>query len=529
MPFKFFSMPAFQYGHDHLTPGIAIDLASGNRKGILSLAVRGKIQQNRDIIDTIIQNHEIVYGINTGFGPLCTTIISEEDTRTLQYNLLLSHSVGVGDPIPVDISKLMLILKVHSLAFGFSGISVSTLERILWHIDENIIPVVPSQGSVGASGDLAPLAHLFLPLIGMGQVYYKSSLRPAGDVLREFSLRPLELGPKEGLALINGTQFMAAHAIKLLEVFQNCLDNADIIAAINLEAMLGSVKAFDDDLHALRPFAGSRYVARRMRTLIGESEIVDSHRNCNRVQDPYSLRCIPQVHGASRNAYLHLKEMVTTEINSVTDNPLIFNEKKTLNGGNFHGQLLALPLDYAATATAELGNIADRRIYLSLMDTIEGLPKLLMKETGLNSGFMIPQYTTAALVSENKSLCFPASVDSIPTSLGQEDHVSMGSISARKALQIAGNLEKILGIELFCACQGFDFRQPLHSGPLVNACHDRVRKVIPHIDKDVFLADLIGKAIELVKQKELTQTTSILAEKLGFDFKNDTHELFGIY
>ena len=262
-----------------------------------------------------------------------------------------------------------------------------------------------------------------------------------------------------------------------------------------------------------------------MRTLIGNSEIVESHRNCSRVQDPYSLRCIPQVHGASRNAYLHLKEMVDTEINSVTDNPLIFSKEKTLSGGNFHGQLLALPLDYAAVATAELGNIADRRIYLSLMDTIEGLPKLLMKETGLNSGFMIPQYTTAALVSENKSLCFPASADSIPTSLGQEDHVSMGSISARKALQIAGNVVKIMGIELFCAAQGFDFRKPLKSGPLVNACHDHVRSVIPHIDRDVYLGDYIEKAIDLVGQKELTRLTSGVAEKEGLDFKNKTHEV----
>jgi len=522
-------MLLFQYGQDHLTPGIALELVSGKRKGILSNGIREKIRENRNVIESIVQDHKTVYGINTGFGPLCTTIISEQDTKKLQYNLLLSHSVGVGDPVPAEISKLMLILKVHSLAFGFSGIAEATLDRILWHIENDVIPVVPSQGSVGASGDLAPLAHLFLPLIGMGKVYHQSGIRPGGEVMQHFALQPLDLGPKEGLALINGTQFIAAHSIRFLEFFQNCLDHADIIAAINLEAMLGSVKTFDDDLHALRPYKGSRYVARRMRMLIGNSEIVESHRNCSRVQDPYSLRCIPQVHGASRNAYLHLKEMVDTEINSVTDNPLIFSKEKTLSWGNFHGQLLALPLDYAAVAVAELGNIADRRIYLSLMDTIEGLPKLLMKETGLNSGFMIPQYTTAALVSENKSLCFPASADSIPTSLGQEDHVSMGSISARKALQIAGNVVKILGIELFCAAQGFDFRKPLKSGPLVNACHDHVRSVIPHIDRDVYLGDYIEKAISLVGQKELTQLTSMMALKEDLDFKNDRHEIYGIY
>jgi histidine ammonia-lyase len=522
-------MLSFQYGYEHLTPGIALELVSGKRKGVLSSAMREKIRQNRKIIESIVLDHKTVYGINTGFGSLCTTVISEEDTRNLQYNLLLSHSVGVGDPVSPGIAKLMMILKVHSLAFGYSGIAESTLERIIWHIDQDVIPVVPSQGSVGASGDLAPLSHLFLPLIGMGKVHYQSEIRPAGEVLQKFSHGPLNLGPKEGLALINGTQFIAAHAVRFIEVFQNCLDHADIIAAIDFEAMLGSVKTFEDDIHALRPYKGSRYVAHRMRTLIGHSEIVESHRNCSRVQDPYSLRCIPQVHGASRNAYLHLKEMVDTEINSVTDNPLIFSKEKTLNGGNFHGQLLALPLDYATVAVAELGNIADRRIYLSLMDTIEGLPKLLMKETGLNSGFMIPQYTTAALVSENKSLCFPASADSIPTSMGQEDHVSMGSISARKALQVAGNLEKILGIELFCAAQGFDFRKPLKSGPLVNACHDHVRSAIPHIDRDVYLGDYIEKAIDIVKQKELTGLTSALASTMALDFKNETHEIFGIY
>ncbi len=247
------------------------------------------------------------------------------------------------------------------------------------------------------------------------------------------------------------------------------------------------------------------------------------------MQDPYSLRCIPQVHGASRNAYLHLKQLLSTELNSVTDNPIVFSKDKAISGGNFHGQPLALPLDYAALAASELGNIADRRIYLSLMDTIEGLPKLLMKETGLNSGFMIPQYTTAALASENKSLCFPASADSIPTSLGQEDHVSMGSISARKALQIVDNLEKILGIELFCAAQGFDFRKPLKSGPLINACHEHVRQSIPHIDQDVFLGDYIQSAIQIVQQRELTSLTSALALELKTDLKNETHELFGIY
>lgn len=522
-------MKTFRYGIDRLTPGLALDICRGNTKGELTAEVTGRILKNRAEVEKIVAGKVTVYGINTGFGPLCTTLISDEDTRKLQHNLLLSHAVGVGDLIGEEISRLMLILKVHSLAMGYSGISLESLHRIVWHIENHVTPCVPSQGSVGASGDLAPLAHLFLPLIGYGTVHYQGRIIPAKEMLASCGLSPLEPGPKEGLALINGTQFIAAHAVKFLEQFQQCLDHADIIAAMNLEAMLGSVKAFDPALHNLRPFEGVLYVAGRMRTLIGHSEIVESHRNCHRVQDPYSLRCIPQVHGASRNAYLHLKQLLTTELNSVTDNPVVFNKDKAISGGNFHGQPLAIPLDYAAVAAAELGNIADRRIYLSLMDTIEGLPKLLMKETGLNSGFMIPQYTTAALVSENKSLCFPASADSIPTSLGQEDHVSMGSVSARKALRITDNLEKILGIELFCAAQGFDFRKPLKSGPLVDACHDHVRRVIPHIDRDVYLGDYMHTAIDMVKKHELTKLTEDLARELKLDLKNRSHELHGIY
>ncbi len=522
-------MATFHYGIDRLTPGLALDICRGKIKGELTAEISGRIQKNRAEVEKIVAEKRTVYGINTGFGPLCTTLISDEDTRRLQHNLLLSHAVGVGELISEEISRMMLVLKVHSLAMGYSGISMDTLKRILWHIENHVTPCVPSQGSVGASGDLAPLAHLFLPLIGYGTVFYKGKIMPATELLSSQGMGPLEPGPKEGLALINGTQFIAAHAVIFLERFQHCLDQADIIAAMNLEAMLGSVKAFDPDLHELRPYEGNCYVAERLRVLTHNSEIVESHRNCHRVQDPYSLRCIPQVHGASRNAYLHLKQLLTVELNSVTDNPIIFSRDKALSGGNFHGQPLALPLDYAALATAELGNIADRRIYLSLMDTIEGLPKLLMKETGLNSGFMIPQYTTAALVSENKSLCFPASADSIPTSLGQEDHVSMGSISARKALQIAGNLEKILGIELFCAAQGFDFRKPLKSSPLINACHDHIRKVIPHIDRDVYLGDYINSAIQIVSRHELTDLTDGLSDTLHLAFKNRNHELFGIY
>ncbi|MBN1115778.1 MAG: histidine ammonia-lyase [Bacteroidales bacterium] len=519
----------FHYGEDYLTIGTALDISSGKTKGILCRKTLEKVKTSRNYVNNIVHKKKVVYGINTGFGPLCTTLIGEEDTKKLQHNLLKSHSVGVGNIINDDIARLMLILKVHSLAKAYSGISHETLERIIWHIEEDIIPCVPEQGSVGASGDLAPLAHLFLPLIGLGEVRYQGEKFPTQKLFDILNIEPIDLGPKEGLALINGTQFISAHTVKFIERYQNCLDHADIIAAMNLEAMMGSVKSFDEELHTLRPYAGNSYVARRMRALLKDSEIVESHKNCTRVQDPYSLRCIPQVHGASRNAWLHLKEMLQIEINSVTDNPIIFNEEKTISGGNFHGQPIALPIDYAALSASELGNISDRRVYLSLMEKVEGLPKLLMSNTGLNSGFMIPQYTTAALVSENKSLCFPASADSIPTSLGQEDHVSMGSISSRKALQIVANLEKILAIELFTSAQGFDFRKPLKSGILIDKCHQFIRTKIDFAENDRIFAEDINEAIKIITNKELTSIIDKEALKNQIDIKNSKDEIFGIY
>jgi len=526
---KEYSFQEFRYGEDMLTIGRAMRLVNGQGKGILTATAREKVKKNHQVVTDIVSHHKVVYGINTGFGPLCTTRIDEEDTKKLQYNLLMSHSVGVGKPVDVGIAKLILILKVHSLAKGYSGVSLNTLDRIIWHIDHDVIPCVPEQGSVGASGDLAPLSHLFLPLIGMGTICCKGEIKPAAEVLLQFNMLPIELGPKEGLALINGTQFMSAHAVMILEKLQNCLDHADIIAAINLEAMMGSVKSFDEELHTLRPHSGSIYVAERMRTLLRDSEIVESHRNCTRVQDPYSLRCIPQVHGASRNAWLHLKEITLTEINSVTDNPIIFSEDKTISGGLFHGQPIALPLDYAGLAAAELGNISDRRIYLSMTESVPGLPKLLMERTGLNSGLMILQYTTAALVSENKTLCFPASADSIPTALGQEDHVSMGSIGARKTLHIVNNLEKILAIELITSAQGFDFRKPLKSGVLIDAAHEFIRRIISFHENDRILYEDIERAISLIRSKEIITHLNRTAYNRQLNFQNEKHEQFGIY
>jgi histidine ammonia-lyase len=480
----------FKYGEDELTIERVLKLENGSLKGVFSDFTLGRIRESSENVDKIVNNKKVVYGINTGFGPLCDTRISVEETELLQHNLLQSHAVGVGNPIPKNIARFMLITKVHVLARGFSGIRLQTLNRIIWHIERDIVPIVPEKGSVGASGDLAPLAHLFLPLIGLGQVLYKGRIVDMSEVCQMEGISPLKLGPKEGLALINGTQFILAHAIEVVSRWKNCLDLADLTGALSLEALMGSAAPFDPRLHELRKFGGNILVAHRLRTLLSGSQILDSHAECDRIQDPYSLRCMPQVHGASRNAWLHLKELTETELNSVTDNPIIFGETDTISGGNFHGQPLALPLDYAAFAVSELGNISDRRSYM-MLEGRYGLPKLLIGNPGLNSGFMIPQYTAAALVTENKTLCFPASADSIPTSLGQEDHVSMGSISGRKTLQILENLEFILAIELLYASQALEFRRPLKSSPILEEVHALIRTVVPFADQDrVFSTDI---------------------------------------
>jgi histidine ammonia-lyase len=492
------AMPeTFQYGTDILTVGKTIAIASGTIKAVLGESAVTRINASQQHVAAIVQNNKTVYGVNTGFGILSNTKISEADTATLQHKLLQSHSVGVGDAIPAGIAKIMLITKVHALAKGFSGVKLETIERIIWHIENNVIPVVPERGSVGASGDLAPLAHLFLPLIGLGKVFYQNREQEPGNVLKQFSLQPIQLGPKEGLALINGTQFILSYAVKCVQRMHNCLEAADIIGAMSLEALTGTKAPFDERLHELRPFNGNKLVAQRLRILLKDSAIMQSHVDCGRVQDPYSLRCMPQVHGASRNAWLHLKELTETELNAVTDNPIIFSADDTISGGNFHGQPLALPLDYCCFAAAEIGNISDRRCYL-LLEGKWGLPMLLMKDVGLNSGFMIPQYTTAALVTENKTLCFPASADSIPTSLGQEDHVSMGSISGRKLYKVLDNLEYILAIELLTACQAIEFRRPLKSSEILEAAHDYVRQFVSFAEEDRIFADDINRVKSII-------------------------------
>lgn len=505
---------SFNYGIDNLKTGIVIELANGSRKGILNADAISQVKKSQQDVEDIVASDRTVYGVNTGFGILANNKISDEDTRLLQYKILQSHSVGIGDPIPGHITRLMLITKLHALAKGFSGVQLKTLERIMWHIDNDILPVVPEKGSVGASGDLAPLSHLFLPLIGLGEVFYKGKRIASAEMFRKEGLEPIQLGPKEGLALINGTQFILSFAIDGLRRMHNCLEAADIIGAMSLEALTGTKAPFDERLHELRPFRGTQLVAQRLRHFLNESEIMRSHIDCGRVQDPYSLRCMPQVHGASRNAWLHLKELTETEMNSVTDNPIIFSPEDTISGGNFHGQTLALPLDYACFASAEIGNISDRRCYL-LLEGKWGLPMLLMKKVGLNSGFMLPQYTTAALVSENKTLCFPASADSIPTSLGQEDHVSMGSISGRKLAMVLDNLEYILAIELMTACQAIEFRRPLKSSAILEFAHGYVRQFVGFAEEDRIFSDDINRISGMIRDFSFVEKVNEFAESKG--------------
>lgn len=508
------STPIFHLGTDHLTPPLALAIASGNMKPVLGDKAMQAIEQSQRMARQLAEGNEAVYGINTGFGPLCTTIIDRDHVIELQYNLLKSHSVGVGEPVPDVCVRLMLITKIHALAQGYSGIQVNTIQRLLWHLENNILPVVPCKGSVGASGDLAPLAHMSLPLIGLGYVRYKNETRPSLEVLQELDQEPIPLGPKEGLALINGTQFIVSYAVMFCEKFRHLLDLADVIGALSLEGLQGSGRPFMKRLHEIRPFAGNQLVAARLSALLKGSDILKSHESCNRVQDPYSFRCMPAVHGTSRNAWSHINQMLEIELNSVTDNPVLFNDGTSVSGGNFHGQPLALPMDYGAMAAAEIGSISERRTFLLLEGKFD-LPPMLIKNAGINSGFMIPQYTAAALVTENKTRCFPASVDSIPTGMGQEDHVSMGSISARKAWEVVENIEHILSIELLYAAQAIDFRRPRKSSEILERIHAFIRLHVPHVDKDRVYSEDMAILHKLISEGTLTAFVDRHMEELG--------------
>jgi histidine ammonia-lyase len=475
-----------------------------------------EVSRSREIVLQALAEGEAHYGINTGFGGLAKERIGDDRLGELQQNILLSHACGVGDPVPPEITRLMLRLKIHALGLGQSGISRSAFRQLLRLEEVGLTPWVPSRGSVGASGDLAPLAHMCLPLIGRGEVWNEtgSGKKDAAEAMRLLGVEPIELKAKDGLALINGTQLMGAYGAFVLERALRLQKEADIVAAMSLEALQGSASPFDERIHLLRPHPGQLQVSANIRKMLEQSEILDSHRDCGRVQDPYCLRCVPQVHGASRDALSYAIGVVETELNSVTDNPLVFMNGDIVSGGNFHGQPLALALDFAAMALAEFGSISERRTYL-LLEGHDGLPKFLMRDTGINSGFMVPQYTAAALVSENKILCHPASVDSIPTSLGQEDHVSMGSISALKLLSVLKNVERVLAVELLSAGQALDFRAPLEPGKGVRLAHEMLRGLVGHADRDYEVRNDLDTCAAILRRGDLARAVGTALGELA--------------
>ena len=459
---------------------------------------RNAIEKCRKFLDSKMGDiGRPVYGITTGFGSLCNISIPEKELSTLQHNLVMSHACGTGDQVRPEIVKMMILLKVQSLSYGYSGVQVATVERLIDMFNNDIIPVVYQQGSLGASGDLAPLAHMCLPIIGMGEVHYKGEVRQAAELWKELGWEPIRLQSKEGLALLNGTQFMSAHAVWSLIKAEKLSDWADKIGAMSLEAYDGRIEPFYPQVHEVRAHKGQIDTAANIRELLEGSEIIRQKKI--HVQDPYSFRCMPQVHGASKDAIAYVKGVIETEINSATDNPTVFpDEDLIISAGNFHGQPIALPMDMLSLAMSELANISERRIY-KLISGQRGLPHFLVAKPGLNSGFMIPQYTAASIVSQSKMLCMPASADSIPSSQGQEDHVSMGSNAATKLVRIVENTERVLAIELFNAAQALEFRRPLKSSWTIEKIFAKYRKVVPFIDDDTYMHPLIEKSIEFIR------------------------------
>ncbi|UUC44396.1 histidine ammonia-lyase [Flavobacterium cerinum] len=480
------------------------EIISQNMKLDLSEEARVNIEKCRTYLDEKMQAHgEPIYGINTGFGSLCNVKISNENLSKLQENLVKSHACSTGDEVPHEIVKIMLLLKIKSLSFGHSGVQLKTVERLIDFYNNDVLPVIYTQGSLGASGDLAPLAHLSLPLIGEGEVYVDGFRQPAKKVLEKMGWEPIVLQSKEGLALLNGTQFMSAYGAYVLLKASKYAYLADVIGAISLEGFDGRIEPFNELIHLVRPHKGQINTAKRFQELLEDSEIIAQPKK--HVQDPYSFRCIPQVHGASKDTIDYVKRVFKTEINSVTDNPNIFIETdEIISGGNFHGQPLALALDFLGIALAELGNISERRTY-QLISGLRDLPAFLVSDPGLNSGFMIPQYTAASIVSQNKQYATPASIDSIVSSNGQEDHVSMGANAATKALKIMENLERILAIELMNASQAIEFRRPLKSSEFIESFLKLYREEVPLVTEDRILHYDIEKSVAFLNSFQMDE------------------------
>lgn len=476
-------------------------IIESNSTLVLSDKAKKNITDCRDYLDKkMASQKEPIYGINTGFGSLCQVVIPDSDLETLQTNLVMSHACGMGDEVPLEIVRLMLLLKIQSLSYGKSGVQLKTVERLVDFYNLKIYPIIYQQGSLGASGDLAPLAHLSLPLLGMGEVNYQGSKCQASAVLKQLALEPISLKSKEGLALLNGTQFMAAYGVWCLIKSNKLNQLADFISAISLDAFDGRIEPFQNNIHIIRPHKGQLQTAQYIKETLEGSQIITKHKV--QVQDPYSFRCIPQVHGATKDATSYVTSVFETEINSVTDNPTIFPEDdEIISGGNFHGQPLAISLDFLCIAIAELGSISERRVF-QLISGLRNLPAFLASKPGLNSGLMIPQYTAASIVSQNKQLCTPASVDSIVSSNGQEDHVSMGANAATKCFKIIENVERLLAIELLNASQAIEFRRPMQSSPTIENYLANYRKLIPFITDDKIMYREIEATLQFIKQNK---------------------------
>ena len=484
--------------NSYLTFDIIQDIIDNNWTVSLSDEAKTRINACREYLNNKMESQkEPIYGVSTGFGSLCNISISKEDLSQLQYNLVVSHSCGTGDLVPEIVVRLIILFKINALSYGSSGVQLCTVERLVEMFNKNIIPVVYQLGSLGASGDLSPLAHMSLPILGLGEVYYKGVRTNTSDIMSELGWEPIQLQSKEGLALLNGTQFMSAWGVYSVVMAQRLARTADTMAALSLEAFDGRIEPFDPAVHRLRPHKGQVDTAARIVEILAGSEI--STRQKEHVQDPYSFRCVPQVHGASKDAINYVASVIEIEVNSVTDNPnVIVDEDKIISAGNFHGQPLAISYDFLAIAVAELGSISCQRVN-QLLSGKRGLPMFLVAKPGLNSGFMIPQYTGASIVSQNKQLCTPASVDSIESSQGQEDHVSMGANAATKLAKVVENTLRILAIELFNAAQALEFQRPAKSSPFIEKLVAEYRKSVPFIDCDTIMYTLIDKSIHFIK------------------------------
>ena len=492
----------FQISQNDLTISDIESILKENLKLKLDQQTEKKVSSNRLYLDQKLENSDVLhYGINTGFGSLCNKVISSGELRKLQVNLVRSHACGFGKEVDNEMVKIMMLLKIQSLSRGYSGITLTTLKRLIYFFNHDIFPIVYEQGSLGASGDLAPLAHMSLALIGEGFVSYNNKLISAEQIHIDLKIDPILLETKEGLALLNGTQFMSAYAVHAALDVSRLFDHSTKISALSLDAYNCQLSPFNPELHALRPYHGQQYISAEILKLLSESDIVKV--KDKDVQDPYSFRCIPQVHGASYDVFIDFKQKVEIEINSVTDNPVIIDDKnQIISGGNFHGQPLAYIMDFLTIAIAELGSISERRVY-KLISGTRGLPAFLVQNPGLNSGLMIPQYTAASIVSKNKILCQPASVDSIESSNGQEDHVSMGSISAVKLKEVIENVQRILSIELLVASQAFGFRSTRKTSPSLTNLLENFSNEVPFIEEDTVMHDLMVKSEEFLNRNSI--------------------------